>query len=74
MYFTTPSNTQVYSPFGSYVVERHAIGDERQAAQFEMAYVPPQRNRCIPLSLRGFVWRSNEAEAKAPPHCHICRC
>ncbi|MET0669917.1 MAG: hypothetical protein ABWY66_07960 [Xanthobacteraceae bacterium] len=51
----TQSNTQVYSPLGSYVVERRAGGDERrfeaptpamkatEAAQFEMADVPSQR-------------------------------
>ena len=55
MYLTTPSNTQVYSPFGSYVLERHASADERlfdvpeparkviQTTQFEMADVPSQR-------------------------------
>lgn len=30
MHLATQSNTQVYSPFGSYVVERHANGDQRR--------------------------------------------
>jgi hypothetical protein len=30
MYLATQSYTQVYSPFGSYVVERHANGAERR--------------------------------------------
>jgi hypothetical protein len=54
MYLAAQSNTQVYSPFGSYVVEQHASGDERrfdvpepamkatEAAQFEVADVPSQ--------------------------------
>lgn len=36
---TTPGNTQVYSPFGSYVVEQHDSGPQRP----ERSAVPEPR-------------------------------
>ena len=38
MYLASQSNTQVYSPFGSYVVEQHV-----SATKFENVELPPQR-------------------------------
>ena len=57
MSLATQSSTQVYSPFGSYVVERHSNGDERrfdvaeptaftkagEPARFENADLPTRR-------------------------------
>ena len=43
MYLANPSNTQVYSPFGSYVVEQHAT-------QFEAVEMPSLRKASDVLS------------------------
>ena len=45
MYLANQSNTQVYSPFGSYVVEQHV-----SATKFEVIDLPPQRKADDALS------------------------
>jgi hypothetical protein len=45
MYLTSQSNTQVYSPFGSLVVEQHA-----PPSRFEVIDLPPQRKAGSALS------------------------
>jgi hypothetical protein len=49
MYLTSQSNTQVYSPFGSYVVEQH---DSRQPAFDVQRYCPVHAADATPTRLQ----------------------
>ena len=49
MYLTSPANTQVYSPFGSYVVEQH---DYRQAPFDVAQYLPAHAGDPTPTRLQ----------------------
>lgn len=49
MYLTSQSNTQVFSPFGSYVVEQH---DSRQPAFDVQRYCPVHATDTTPTRLQ----------------------